>query len=105
MCVRSILACVAAASLTSCDRAPTDSASITPAALSEVQPAVLHFKVSGMVCESCEHAIAETVKQLPGVVEVQASHKTGNVDVRTNDPGQRDAIAAAIAKLNYTVDS
>ncbi len=84
-----------------CDRAPSAPADIASVA----QVTTLHFKVQGMVCEGCEEAITETVKRLPGVREVHASHVAGTVDVQTTNPSQQSAIFEAITKLNYTVQS
>ena len=61
-----------------------------------------------MTCEGCEHAIAETLAELPGVLDVKAAHATGDVDVRTSDPSQRDAIIKATyaeddAPITFTI--
>ena len=39
------------------------------------------LKVNGMTCGGCENAVKRAVGQLPGVVEVEASHKDAVVHV------------------------
>lgn len=87
--------------LSGCERSPSAPTAVAPAA----QTTTLHFKVQGMVCEGCEEAITETLKHMPGVREVHASHVAGTVDVQTTNPSQQAAIGEAITKLNYTVES
>ncbi len=81
---------VAAASL-ACEREPRAMVTTT-----------LH--VEGMVCDSCEQAIAAEVAKLPGVESCEADHVAKSAVVR-HDPAEAsvDAIAAAIEKLGYTV--
>lgn len=100
----SLLLLLPAIACVSCDRTPSSRAEPAPV-VAAAEPTTLHFKVKGMSCEGCENAISETLAAMPGVIEVKAVHATGDVDVRTSDPTQRDAIAKAIEKLNYTVES
>jgi copper chaperone CopZ len=60
--------------------------------------------VSGMTCGGCENAVTRAVSKLPGVAEVNASHKDQRVTVSYDD-AQVDmaAIAAKIASLGYQV--
>lgn len=62
------------------------------------------LRVEGMVCDSCEQAIAAEVGKLPGVESCTADHVAKSAVVR-HDPAEAsaDAIAAAIEKLGYTV--
>ncbi len=64
------------------------------------------FEVHGMVCESCEKAIAAKVTALEGVSSASASHSEERVTV-LHDPAAIPApsIAAAIETLGYTVVS
>jgi copper chaperone len=39
------------------------------------------LKVNGMTCGGCENAVKRALKQLPGVEDVNASHKDAVVEV------------------------
>ena len=66
-------------------------------------PMTTELRVDGMVCASCEAAIAAEVGKLPGVDACAADHQAGTVVVRHDARVTVDAIAAAITKLGYTV--
>lgn len=84
----------AAAPLLACGPAPIDAAAAVTTQL----------HVEGMVCGSCEEAIAAELAKVDGVLSARADHKAASVEVR-HDPERAsvDAIAAAIEKLGYTV--
>jgi copper chaperone CopZ len=81
--------------------APTPSAAVEPAKLSE--PVSMHFTVKGMHCDGCEGAICGKVEKIEGVASVKASHASESVDV-VAPPEQRKAIEAAITRLGYKLE-
>ncbi|MFM2164500.1 MAG: Heavy-metal-associated domain [Planctomycetota bacterium] len=66
-------------------------------------PVTMKLAVKGMHCEGCESAICEKVGKLGGVTACKASHESEEVEVIA-PAEQKDAIAAAIKKLGYTVE-
>ena len=66
-------------------------------------PVTMKLAVKGMHCEGCESAICDKVGKLGGVTACKASHEAEEVEVIA-PAEQKDAIAAAIKKLGYTVE-
>ncbi len=64
----------------------------------------VNFIVEGMTCEGCENAIQKCVNELPGILEVSASHEEKNTIV-SYDTGQTSAddIHKAIEGKGYDV--
>jgi copper chaperone CopZ len=60
--------------------------------------------VTGMTCGGCENAVKRALGLLPGVADVDASHRAATVRV-TFDPAQtsRADIERRIGQLGYTV--
>ena len=65
----------------------------------------MRFEISGMTCTGCEKTIAKSVKELPGIVEVEASHKDSVAYVKF-DKSQTtiEDITASINEKGYQVD-
>lgn len=61
------------------------------------------LNVKGMMCEGCENRIKNVVKNIDGVDEVKADHKTGNVTVLVSKDIDRKKISEAIADIGYEV--
>ena len=66
---------------------------------------VVQFEVVGeekIHCEGCEARIANALRRLPGVAEVQASAETQRVRV-TIDPARtsQDEVRARLAQIGY----
>jgi len=66
---------------------------------------VVQFEVVGeekIHCEGCEARIANALRRLPGVAEVQASAETQQVRV-TIDPARtsQDEVRARLAQIGY----
>ena len=64
----------------------------------------LHLTVTGMTCGGCENAVTSSLRQMPGVQEVRASHRANSVDVTFDasrlTPG---VIRTTIEGLGYRV--
>ena len=60
------------------------------------------LQVKGMMCNGCEDTVKKAVAALPGVIEVSASHESGQVTVTHGDGGPApEAIKAAIDAAGY----
>ncbi len=60
------------------------------------------LQVKGMMCNGCEDTVTKAVRALPGVVEVSASHVSGEVKVTHEDGGpDPEAIKVAIDGAGY----
>ena len=61
------------------------------------------FNVKGMMCEGCENRVKNVVKNIEGVSEVTANHKTGEVKVVLNKDVKKIVIIEAIDDIGYEV--
>jgi copper chaperone CopZ len=62
--------------------------------------------VSGMTCAGCERTIVNTVSELTGTFEAEASNEDGTARVVYDKSKlQVEDITSAISKKGYTVDS
>lgn len=59
------------------------------------------FTVSGMTCGHCEKSVSEEVGALPGVLQVSADAKTGQVTVESEQPLDDEAVRAAVDEAGY----
>jgi copper chaperone len=59
------------------------------------------FGVTGMTCGHCEAAVAEEVGRVAGVTGAVASADAGTVEVTSDGPVDRAAVAAAVAEAGY----
>lgn len=65
----------------------------------------LEMTVTGMTCSGCENTVKNGLKQIDGVVEVQASHKNNKVTIKVEkDKISREEIAQQIETIGYHVD-
>ena len=60
------------------------------------------FRVTGMTCSHCEHAVATEVSQLPGVESVDVKAATGRLGVTSTAPVSDDQVLAAVDEAGYT---
>jgi copper chaperone CopZ len=67
------------------------------------EPVTFKLSVKGMHCEGCESAICDKVGKIAGVTACKASHEAAEVEVIA-PAEQKDAVAAAIRKLGYTLE-
>ena len=69
-----------------------------------VEYETMELSVSGMTCTGCENTIKNGLKQVDGVVEVEASHKTNKVTIKVEkDKVSREEIAQQIETIGYNV--
>lgn len=61
------------------------------------------YTVTGMTCGHCEMSVREEVGEIPGVLDVQASHETGRVVVTSDGPLDRAAVVAAVKDAGYAL--
>ena len=60
------------------------------------------INVEGMVCTGCELNLEKSVKSLPGIIRVKASHKEKNVKVEFDKSQTNiDEIMKKIVKIGY----
>ncbi len=62
------------------------------------------YPVTGMTCGHCVTAVTEEVSALPGVTGVEIDlvpGSTSRVTVTSDEPLQRDAVAAAVDEAGY----
>ncbi len=70
----------------------------------EPRPITVNIGVDGMVCESCVHAIEETVGRMDGVEKVEVDLETTKATIEFDESKvSREEVEAAIEKLGYTV--
>ncbi len=65
----------------------------------------LELTVTGMTCSGCENTVKNGLKQIDGVVEVKASHKSNKVSVKVEkDKVKREEVAQQIETIGYKVE-
>jgi copper chaperone CopZ len=61
------------------------------------------FRVEGMTCDHCRHAVTAEISAVPGVDGVTVDLPTGTVTVSAAQPIDRTDIAAAVDGAGYTL--
>jgi copper chaperone CopZ len=61
------------------------------------------FRVEGMTCEHCLHAVTAEICDVPGVEGVSVDLPTGTVTISAAQPIDRTDIAAAVDEAGYTL--
>ena len=61
------------------------------------------LNVKGMMCEGCENRVQNVIKDIDGVIDVIADHKTGTVKITTNKEIDEDIIKETIEDIGYEV--
>ena len=59
--------------------------------------------VNGMMCEGCENRVKNAIKNIEGVENVTADHKTGKVIVISNNEVSEEIIKEALEDIGYEV--
>jgi copper ion binding protein len=59
------------------------------------------YRVVGMTCQHCVHAVSTEVSGLPGVQQVSVELATGEVVVTSDSPLPRDDVRAAVDEAGY----
>ncbi len=62
-----------------------------------------NIKVSGMSCTGCENRIQNSLKTIPGVIEVNADHVTENVSITSAMDISEDVIISKIEDIGFKV--
>ena len=60
------------------------------------------FQVTGMTCGHCEMSVREEVGEVPGVQDVEVSHKTGVLRVSADGTVDEAAVLAAVSEAGYS---
>lgn len=60
------------------------------------------FRVTGMTCSHCEHAMSEEVGQIPSVESVDVSASTGRLLVTSTAPIPDEQVLTAVDEAGYT---
>ncbi|MGZ4590704.1 MAG: heavy-metal-associated domain-containing protein [Actinomycetes bacterium] len=61
------------------------------------------FRVEGMTCDHCRHAVTTEICAVPGVESVAVDLPSGTVTVAATTPVDRSDIAAAVDEAGYTL--
>jgi copper ion binding protein len=61
------------------------------------------FRVEGMTCDHCRHAVTTEVSAVPGVETVTVDVEAGTVTVSADQPVDQSDIAAAVDEAGYTL--
>ena len=61
------------------------------------------FRVEGMTCDHCRHAVTTEVSAVPGVETVIVDVEAGTVTVSADQPVDRSHVAAAVDEAGYTL--
>ncbi|WP_320019936.1 cation transporter [Labilibaculum manganireducens] len=65
----------------------------------------MELTVTGMTCTGCENTIKNGLKQIDGVVEVEASHTNNKVTIKVEkDKVTHEEIAQQIEAIGYNVE-
>lgn len=92
--------------LSACESNPKKSENNTTEKTKQVvQVEEIELSVNGMTCAGCENTIKNGLKQMEGVVEVEASYQNKKVTVKVEkDKVSREEIAQKIESVGYTVE-
>ncbi len=61
------------------------------------------FRVEGMTCDHCKHAVTTEICAVPGVGNVVVDVPSGTVTVSADQPVDRADIATAVDEAGYTL--
>jgi copper chaperone len=59
------------------------------------------YSVQGMTCGHCASAVTEEITRIDGVRRVDVNVASGSVVVTSEQPVDRDAVAAAVTEAGY----
>ncbi|MFD4294351.1 heavy-metal-associated domain-containing protein [Rhodococcus sp. NPDC058505] len=59
------------------------------------------YTVTGMTCQHCVASVTEEVSEIAGVTAVAVDLDSGRVDVTSETPLDRAAVAAAVEEAGY----
>lgn len=61
----------------------------------------LHITVENIKCGGCANSVRKALKAFPEVRDVQVSHETGQIEILTDNPDERAAYVATLARIGY----
>ena len=61
------------------------------------------YTVTGMTCEHCVKAVSDEVSTIDGVESVDVELDSGRLTVRSAEPVDDDAVAAAVDEAGYAL--
>jgi copper ion binding protein len=61
------------------------------------------YRVEGMTCDHCVHAVSDEVGAIPGVRHVDVALTSGQVTVTSDRPVAAEAIRAAVDEAGCTL--
>jgi copper ion binding protein len=61
------------------------------------------FRVEGMTCDHCRHAVTTEVSAVAGIQAVSVDVEAGTVTLSADQPVDRSDIAAAVDEAGYTL--
>jgi copper chaperone CopZ len=67
------------------------------------QAGKITLKVKGMHCDGCESRVKNVLSKMQGVTRAEASHKTGEVEVRVTPAASEEVIKEKVEGLGYEV--
>jgi len=59
------------------------------------------YEVKGMTCDHCVRAVSGEIGEIPGVQDVNVDLASGNVEITSEAPLERDLVAAAIDEAGF----
>jgi copper chaperone len=65
--------------------------------------ATANYTVTGMTCGHCVQAVTDELTSLDGVQQVDVELSSGAVTVVSDDPLDREAVAAAVDEAGYAL--
>lgn len=63
------------------------------------------YEVKGMTCGHCVNAVTNELKEIKGVSDVQVDLDSGQVEVTSDVPLDREKVTAAVEEAGYEVVS
>lgn len=63
------------------------------------------YTVTGMTCGHCVASVTEEISEIPGVTQVDVDLGSGRVEVTSDTPLDRAAVAAAVDEAGYELAS
>ncbi|AFA71569.1 heavy metal transport/detoxification protein [Gordonia polyisoprenivorans VH2] len=59
------------------------------------------YTVTGMTCGHCAASVREEIEEIPGVQNVDVTVDSGRVEVTSETPLDREAVARAVTEAGY----
>ncbi len=59
------------------------------------------YEVKGMTCDHCVKAVSSEIGEIPGVQDVKVDLGSGNVEVTSEAPLDKEKVAAAVDEAGF----